>query len=62
MTITYFSEPLAQILGYTQSELIGSDIDILMPKELSKPHNNIILHYFIVQQNRVYQGINNKFF
>ena len=62
MTITYFSEPLAQILGYTQSELIGSDIDILMPKEISKPHNNIILHNFIVQQNRVYKGINNKFF
>ena len=38
------------------SELINSDIDILMPKELSKPHNNIILHNFIVQQNRVYKA------
>ena len=62
MTITYFSEPLAQLLGYLQSELIESDIDILMPNELSKPHNNMLLHYLITQQKRVYKGINNKLF
>ena len=62
ITISYFSEPLAQILGYLQSELIDSDIDILMPNEISKPHNNMLLHYLITQQNRVYKGINNKLF
>ena len=62
MTISYFSEPLAQILGYLQSELIDSDINILMPNEISKPHNNLILHYLIIQQNRVYKNITNKLF
>ena len=62
MTIYYFSEPLAQILGYLQSELIRSDIDILMPNEISKPHDNMMLHYLITKQNRVYEGIYNKFF
>ena len=62
MTICYFSEPLAQLLGYLQSELINNDIDILMPNELSKPHNNLLLHYLITRQNRVYEGIQNKLF
>ena len=62
MTITYFSEPLAQILGYLQSELIDNDIDILMPNDLSKAHNNLLMHYLITKQNRVYEGIKNKFF
>ena len=62
MTISYFSESLAQILGYLQSELIDSDIDTLMPNEMSDPHNNMLLHYLITQQNRVYKGVNNKLF
>ena len=62
MNISYFSEPLAQILGYLQSELIDNDIDILMPSEISKAHSNMILHYLTTQQNRVYKGINNKLF
>ena len=62
MTISYFSEPFAQILGYLQSELIDSDIDILMPNDLSKAHNNLLMHYLITKQNRVYEGIKNKFF
>jgi PAS domain S-box-containing protein len=62
ITISYFSEPLAQILGYLQSELIDSDIDILMPSEISKPHNNMLTHYLITQQNRVYKDINNRLF
>ena len=62
MIISYFSEPLAQKLGYLQSELINSDIDILMPKEISKSHNNLLKNYLIVQQNRIYKGINIKLF
>ena len=62
MTISYFSEPLSQILGYLQSELIESNINILMPNEISKPHDNIILHSLIAKQNRVFKGINNILF
>ena len=62
MTISYFSEPLAQLMGYLQSELIDNDIDILMPNELLKPHNNMLMHYLITKQNRVYEGIKNKLF
>ena len=62
MTISYFSEPLAQLLGYLQSELINKDIEILMPNEISKPHDNMLLHYLITQQNRVYEGVCNKLF
>ena len=55
MTISYFSEPLSQILGYLQSELIDSNINILMPNEISKPHDNIILHSLIAKQNRLFK-------
>ena len=62
MTISYFSEPLSQILGYLHSELIDKNINNLMPNEIIKSHDNIILHYLITKQNRVYKGINNKLF
>ena len=62
MTISYFSEPLSQILGYLQSELIDSNINILMPNEIAKPHDNLILHSLIAKQNRIYKGINNMLF
>jgi hypothetical protein len=53
MTISYFSESLAQILGYLQSELIDSDIDTLMPNEMSDSHNNMLLNYLITLQKAV---------
>ena len=62
MIISYFSEPLAHKLGYIQSDLIGNDIDILIPDEISKSHNNLILHYILSKQSRVYKNINNKLF
>ena len=62
MTISYFSEPLSQYLGYIQSDLINNNIDILMPNDICKPHNNLVLHYIITKQNRVYKTINNRMF
>ena len=62
LTISYFCEPLAQLLGYLQSELIDNDIEILMPNDIAKAHNNLLMHYLIIKQNRVYEGIKNKFF
>ena len=62
MNISYFSEPLSQMLGFIQSDLIDNNIDILMPNDICKPHNNLVLHYLITQQNRVYKTINNKMF
>ena len=62
MTISYFSEPLSQCLGFIQSDLIDNSIDILMPNEISRPHNNLVMHYLITQQNRVYKTINNRMF
>ena len=62
ITISYFSEPLSQTLGYLHSELIDSNINILMPNEVTKPHDNLVLHYLITKQNRVYKGVINKLF
>ena len=62
MTISYFSEPLSQYLGYLQSDLIDNNIDILLPNDIAKPHNNLISHYLITQQNRVYKTITNRMF
>ena len=62
MTISYFSEPLSQYLGYLQSDLIDNNINILLPNDLSKPHNNLLSHYLITQQNRVYKTITNRMF
>ena len=62
MTISYFSEPLSQTLGYLQSDLIDNNIDILLPNDICRPHNNLVLHYLITQQNRVYKTINNRMF
>ena len=62
MTISYFSEPLSQTLGYLQSDLIDNNIDILFPNDICKPHNNLVLHYLITKQNRVYKTINNRMF
>ena len=62
MTISYFSEPLSQLLGYLQSDLIDNNIDILLPSDIAKPHNNLVLHYLITQQNRVYKTIYNRMF
>ena len=62
MSISYFSEPLSQYLGFLQSEIIDKNIEILFPNDLVKPHDNLIAHYLITQQNRIYKNINNRMF
>ena len=62
MKISYYSEPLSQYLGFLQSELIDENINILLPNDIAKPHDNLLLHYLITQQNRVYKSINNRIF
>ena len=62
MTISYFSEPLAQELGYFQEDLVNKSIDILFPDDLIKPHRNLILRYLISEQNRIFEKLNNRMF
>jgi hypothetical protein len=62
MNISYFSEPLSQYLGFLQSDLIDQNIDILLPRDIIKSHDNLILHYLITNQNRIYKNINNRMF
>ena len=62
MRISYYSEPLANRLGYHQSDVSGQSIDILLPKDLSTPHSTAVLRFLISQQNRVFPKIKNFMF
>ena len=62
MRISYYSEPLANRLGYRQSDVAGQSIDILLPKDLSAPHSTAVLRFLISQQNRVFPKIKNFMF
>ena len=68
LIIKYISEYLTTKLGFTHSNLIGSDISILFPKELSEPHQNAVIKQVISEQNTFFQkktwifSINNQSF
>ena len=62
MRISYYSEPLANRLGYHQSDVHGQSIDILLPKDLSTPHSTAVLRFLVSQQNRVFPKIKNFMF
>ena len=62
MRISYYSEPLANRLGYHQSDVHGQSIDILLPKDLSSSHSTAVLRFLISQQNRVFPKIKNFMF
>ena len=62
MRISYYSEPLANRLGYHQSDVSGQSIDILLPKDLGAPHSTAVLRFLISQQNRVFPKIKNFMF
>ena len=62
MRISYYSEPLANRLGYHQSDVSGQSIDILLPKDLSAPHSTAVLRFLVSQQNRVFPKIKNFMF
>ena len=62
MTISYFSEPLSQELGYYNEDLFDKNINILLPLDIAKPHDNMMLHYLITDQYRTFPTINNRMF
>ena len=62
MRISYYSEPLANRLGYHQSDVAGQSIEILLPKDLGAPHSTAVLRFLISQQNRVFPKIKNFMF
>ena len=51
MRISYYSEPLANRLGYHQNDVSGQSIDILLLKDLGGPHSTAVLRFLISQQN-----------
>ena len=62
MCIEYYSEPLANRLGYHQSDVVKQNIDVLLPKDLGAPHNTAVLRFLISKQNRVFPKIKNFMF
>jgi len=62
MCIEYYSEPLANRLGFHQSDVVKQNIDILLPKDLGAPHNTAVLRFLISKQNRVFPKIKNFMF
>ena len=62
MVIEYYSEPLANRLGFHQIDVIKQNIEVLLPKDLQAPHNTAVLRFLIMQQNRVFPKIKNFMF
>ena len=62
MCIEYYSEPLANRLGFHQVDVIKQNIDVLLPKDLAAPHNTAVLRFLISKQNRVFPKIKNFMF
>ncbi len=62
MCIEYYSEPLANRLGFHQIDVIKQNIDVLLPKDLAAPHNTAVLRFLISKQNRVFPKIKNFMF
>ena len=58
----YFSEACALKLGFKQKDIINNKIDILMPREFCKPHQNMIKKLLIGDQMRVFDLSKNYFF
>ena len=50
LRIKYFNETYAIILGYKQKDLINEKIDVLMPKDFCKSHQNLIKRLLIYDQ------------
>ena len=58
----YFSENCALKLGYKQNDIINKSIDILMPKEFCKSHQNVIKQLIIGNQIRYSMSKQSYFF
>ena len=55
LIINYISEYLTTKLGFIHSNLIGSDISALFPKEFAEAHQNIVIKEVISEQNTFFQ-------
>ena len=58
----YFSEACAIKLGFKQKDIINKKIDVLMPREFCKSHQNILKKYLIGEQMRAFELSKNYFF
>ena len=60
--IKYFNETYALKLGYKQKDLVNEKIDILMPKEFSKSHQNMVKKLLIYDQVKYTKAERGTFF
>lgn len=51
--VTSYSPPSARILGYTQSEVLGHNVNMLMPESGRKQHDHCLSSYIAAGQTRV---------
>ena len=47
------NEEIEKVLGYRRKELIGKNVNLLMPRPIGKPHNKLIERYFETAQPHV---------
>jgi len=60
--IKYFNETYALKLGYKQKDLVNEKIDILMPKDFSKSHQNMVKKLLIYDQVKYTKSDRGTFF
>ena len=60
--IKYFNETYAIKLGYKQKDLVNEKIDILMPKDFSKSHQNMVKKLLIYDQVKYTKADRRTFF
>jgi len=60
--IKYFNETYALKLGYKQKDLVNEKIDILMPKDFSKSHLNMVKKLLIYDQMKYTKSERGTFF
>ena len=45
-TMIHVSEEIEQVIGYKKKDLIGRNINMIMPRPIGKPHDKLIQRYF----------------
>ena len=60
--IKYFNEVCALILGYKLKDLINEKIDVLMPREFCKSHQNMIKKFLVYEQLKYFTPEKGYFF
>ena len=53
INIHYFDESLSKKLGYSQKDLLHSQLENIMPKEFKIPHNCSVIRFLINEQNKI---------